>query len=185
MHRIILAFAVLVTVCTTAHAQCAATRVPVRVYLMYGLVSGVLSSGMADLARKMNGIKNVTASVHEWGEASFIAARASAEKSAIVIGGHSIGANSAVSAARMTKKRVAVLLAFDPSSMGPIEAVPPNVSSALLFTQQGNPFGGGALPSGGRPVSRYNDNLGHVEIDKFPKYHAIAMSAVCGIGGTN
>lgn len=182
MKRIVLAFAVLVTVCSTAHAQCAATRTPVRVYLMYGLVSGVLSSGMADLARKLNRIKNVNATVHEWGEASFIASRASAEKGAVVIGGHSIGANSAVSAARMTKKRVAVLLAFDPSSMGPIEAVPANVGRAILFTQQGNPFGGGALPSGGRPVSRYNDNLGHVEIDKAPKYHSISIAAVCSAG---
>jgi hypothetical protein len=188
MRRILLAATVLLVATSTASAQCGAARVPVRVYLMYGLVSAALSSGMGDLVRKMNRIKNVNASVHEWGEYTFIASRAASEKAAIVIGGHSIGANAAVSAARQLngKRRVALLLAFDPTQLYPLEPVPSNVRRAILYLQHGNPFGGNPLiVSRATPVSTYARDMGHVEIDKSPQYHAIAMNAVCGIGSTN
>jgi hypothetical protein len=42
MKRLLLACTLLVAVSSNAYAQCAATQVPVRVYLMYGLVSGLM-----------------------------------------------------------------------------------------------------------------------------------------------
>jgi opacity protein-like surface antigen len=187
MKRLLLACTLLVAVSSSAYAQCAATPVPVRVYLMYGLVSGLMSSGMSDLVGKMNRIKNVKASVHEWLESGSIASDAAGQNAAIVIGGHSIGANAAVSAARQLngKKRVALLLGFDPSSLSSLESVPPNVSRAIGFRQDHNPFGGNKLvaASGGTSVSNIFRDLNHIAIDKNDEIHRISMNAVCSIRG--
>jgi hypothetical protein len=188
MRRTLLALAFSFAFLSTAHAQCAATAVPVRVYLMYGLVSGLMSSGMSDLVAKMNRIKNVRASVHEWLESGGIASDAAGQNAAIVIGGHSIGANAAVSAARQLngKKRVALILGFDPSSLSSLEAVPPNVNRAIGFRQDHNPFGGNTLvaASGGTAVQNIYRDMNHIAIDKNDEIHRISMSAVCAIGST-
>lgn len=186
MRRTLLAIAFSLAFLSTAHAQCAATQVPVRVYLMYGLVSGLMSSGMSDLVGKLNRIKNVKASVHEWLESGSIASDAEKQNAAIVIGGHSIGANAAVTAARHLngKKRVALLLGFDPSSLSSLEAVPPNVSRAIGFRQDHNPFGGNKLvaASGSTSVSNIFRDLNHIAIDKNDEIHRISINAVCAIG---
>jgi hypothetical protein len=185
MRRTFLALALSFAWLSSAQAQCSAAQVPVRVYLMYGLVSGLMSSGMSDLVAKFNRIGNVKASVHEWLESGSIASDAAKQNAAIVIGGHSIGANAAVSAARQLqgKKRVALLLGFDPSSLSSLEAVPSNVSRAIGFRQDSNPFGGNKLvaASGGTSVSNIFRNLNHIAIDKNDEIHAISIRAVCGI----
>jgi hypothetical protein len=185
MRRILLALAFTFAVSSVAHAQCAASQVPVRVYLMYGLVSGLMSSGMSDLVAKMNRISGVKATVHEWLESSSIASDAASQNAAIVIGGHSIGANAAVSAARQLngKRRVALILGFDPSSLSSLESVPSNVSRAIGFRQDHNPFGGNKLvaASGSTSVSNIFRDLNHIAIDKNDEIHRISMSAVCAI----
>jgi ABC-type branched-subunit amino acid transport system substrate-binding protein len=185
MKRLLLALGLLVAFSSQSYAQCAATQVPVRVYLMYGLVSAAMSSGMSDLVGKMNRIRGVKASVHEWVSSGAIASEAANENAAIVIGGHSIGANAAVSAARQLngKKRVALILGFDPSSLAGLEAVPPNVVRAIGFRQDHNPFGGNKLvaASGSTAVSNIFRDLNHIAIDKNDEIHRISMNAVCAI----
>lgn len=185
MKRLLLALSLLVLFTGQSWAQCAAAQVPVRVYLMYGLVSGLMSSGMSDLVGKMNRIRNVRASVHEWLESGSIAADAAGQNAAIVIGGHSIGANAAVSAARQLdgKKRVALILGFDPSSLASLESVPPNVARAIGFRQDHNPFGGNKLvaASGATSVSNIFRDMNHIKIDKSDEIHRISMNAVCAI----
>jgi hypothetical protein len=186
MKRLLLACTLLVAVSSNAYAQCAATQVPVRVYLMYGLVSGLMSSGMSDLVAKMNRIRGVKATVHEWLESGSIASDAANQNAAIVIGGHSIGANAAVTAARQLngKKRVALLLGFDPSSLSSLESVPSNVVRAIGFRQDSNPFGANKLvaASGGTSVSNIFRDLNHIANDKNDEIHRISMNAVCAIG---
>lgn len=186
MQRTLLALCFLLAVSASAQAQCSATQVPVRVYLMYGLVSGLMSSGMSDLVGKMNRISGVKATVHEWLESGGIAEDAAKQNAAIVIGGHSIGANAAVTAAKQLngKKRVALLLGFDPSSLSSLEAVPPNVVRAIGFRQDHNPFGGNKLvaASGSTSVSNIFRDLNHIAIDKNDEIHRISMNAVCAIG---
>jgi ABC-type branched-subunit amino acid transport system substrate-binding protein len=185
MKHIVLALAFLAAASATANAQCASAQVPVRVYLMYGLVSAAMSSGMSDLVAKMNRIGNVKATVHEWLESGSIASDAANQNAAIVIGGHSIGANAAVSAARQMdgKKRVALILGFDPSSLSSLESVPPNVVRAIGFRQDHNPFGGNKLvaASGSTNVSNIFRDLNHIAIDKNDEIHRISMQAVCSI----
>ena len=189
MQRALLALCFLVAVSANAQAQCAASQVPVRVYLMYGLVSGLMSSGMSDLVAKMNRIKGVKATVHEWLESGGIAEDAGKQNAAIVIGGHSIGANAAVTAAKQLngKRRVALLLGFDPSSLSSLEAVPANVMRAIGFRQDHNPFGGNKLvaASGGTSVSNIFRDLNHIAIDKNDEIHRISMNAVCAIGSAD
>ena len=189
MQRKILALALLFLFSTgAAQAQCSAAQVPVRVFLMYGLVSNVLSSGMHDLMVKMNRVRNVNATVHEWVSIPRITSEAAESKSAIVIGGHSIGANSAVSAAAQLegKRRVALLLGFDPSSLAPLQSVPSNVVRAIAFRQEGNPFGGNPFTASSRSTSIQDvfRQMGHVEVDKHPAHHATAIRAVCNISTT-
>jgi hypothetical protein len=185
MRRFFLALALLVALSPAARAQCAATHVPVRVYLMYGLVSAVMSSGMGDLVSKLNRIKGVTASVHEWGEWSALASKAADTKAAIVFGGHSIGANVAVSAARQLngKRKVALLLGFDPTRLSTLEPVPSNVVRAIGFRQDTNPFGGNMLVGSAKTTSVSNifRDMNHIAIDKSDEIHAIAIRAVCSI----
>jgi hypothetical protein len=186
MRRSFLALALVFAVSSAANAQCAATSVPVRVYLMYGLVSAAMSGGMSDLVGKMNKIQNVKATVHEWTSASSIASDAANQNAAIVIGGHSIGANTAVSAAEQLngKKRVALILGFDPSSLSSLAAVPSNVDRAIGFRQDHNPFGGNKLvaASGGTSVQNIFRDMNHIAIDKNDEIHRISMQAVCAIG---
>jgi hypothetical protein len=186
MRRSLLALAFLFAFVSAANAQCASTQVPVRVYLMYGLVSGVMSSGMSALVGKLNRIKGVKASVHEWLESGGIASDAAGQDAAIVIGGHSIGANAAVTAARQLngKKRVALILGFDPSSLSSLEPVPANVNRAIGFRQDHNPFGGNKLvaSSGSTAVSNIFRDMNHIAIDKSDEIHQISISAVCAIG---
>ncbi|HEY7458240.1 MAG TPA: hypothetical protein VH765_05765 [Xanthobacteraceae bacterium] len=185
MRRSLLALAFSFAFVSAAQAQCSATSVPVRVYLMYGLVSAAMSSGMSDLVSKMNKIQNVKATVHEWTGASSIASDAANQNAAIVIGGHSIGANAAVSAAQQLngKKRVALILGFDPSSLSSLDAVPSNVNRAIGFRQDHNPFGGNKLvaANGSTSVQNIFRDLNHIAIDKNAEIHQISIQAVCAI----
>ncbi len=184
MKRALLAFSLLVFFTGQSFAQCA-PQVPVRVYLMYGLLSSLMSSGMSDLTAKLNRLPNVRASVHEWVSSSSLAEDAARQNAAIVFGGHSIGANAAVSAARQLdgKRRVALILGFDPSSLAALERVPPNVDRAIGFRQDHNPFGGNTLvaASGNTVVSNQFHDMNHIAIDKHAKIHSASISAVCAI----
>jgi hypothetical protein len=60
---LLIALALVFAFNSAANAQCSSAQVPVRVYLMYELISGVMSSGMSDLVSKMNKIQNVKATV--------------------------------------------------------------------------------------------------------------------------
>jgi hypothetical protein len=184
MKRILLALTLLVVFTGQSYAQCA-PQVPVRVYLMYGLLSSLMSSGMSDLADKLNRIPNVKASVHEWVSSSSLADDAANQNAAIVFGGHSIGANAAVTAARELngKRRVALILGFDPSSLAGLESVPPNVNRAIGFRQDHNPFGGNTLVAAapGTAVQNQFHDMNHIAIDKHAKIHAASIAAICGI----
>jgi hypothetical protein len=186
MKRLLLATALLVAVSSNAFAQCATTQVPVRVYLMYGLLSSLMSSGMSDLVAKLNRIGGVKASVHEWTSSGSIAEDAAKQNAAVVFGGHSIGANAAVSIARQLngKRRVALILGFDPSSLAGLDAVPSNVDRAIGFRQDHNPFGGNKLvaDSAGTAVSNQFHDINHIAIDKHATIHAASINAVCSIG---
>ena len=186
MKRLLLASALLVTISSNAFAQCATTQVPVRVYLMYGLLSSLMSSGMSDLVAKLNRIGGVKASVHEWVSASSLAEDALKQNAAVVFGGHSIGANAAVSAARDLngKRRVALILGFDPSSLAGLGSVPSNVDRAIGFRQDHNPFGGNKLvaDSSTTAVSNQYHDINHIAIDKHASIHAASINAVCAIG---
>ena len=186
MKRLLLACAVLVAVSSNAYAQCAGTQSPVRVYLMYGLLSSLMSSGMSDLTDKLNRIPGVKASVHEWLSSGSIAEDALKQNGAVVFGGHSIGANAAVTIARQLngKRRVALILGFDPSSLAGLDAVPPNVDRAIGFRQDHNPFGGNKLvaASSGTSVSNQFHDINHIAIDKHAQIHAASIAAVCAAG---
>ena len=68
-----------------------------RVYLYRGLFGGVFSTGMDELARKLNGDGHV-ATVHSWTERPAIEQQAIARGAAdgpVCIVGHSLGGNSA------------------------------------------------------------------------------------------
>jgi hypothetical protein len=186
MKRLLLACTLLVAVSSNAYAQCASVQTPVRVYLMYGLLSSLMSSGMSDLTDKLNRIKGVKASVHEWLSSSSLAEDAAKFNGAVAFGGHSIGANAAVTAARQLNgtRRVALILGFDPSSLASLESVPPNVDRAIGFRQDHNPFGGNTLvaSSAGTSVSNQFHDINHIAIDKHTQIHAASINAVCAAG---
>jgi hypothetical protein len=144
-----------------------------------------MSSGMSDLTDKLNRIPGVKATVHEWVSSGSIAEDAERFNGAVVFGGHSIGANAAVSAARQLngKRRVALILGFDPSSLAGLESVPPNVNRAIGFRQDHNPFGGNTLVAAGPATSVQNQfhDMNHIAIDKHSKIHAASIAAVCAI----
>jgi hypothetical protein len=188
MKRLFLAVTFVLAITSQSYAQCSAAQVPVRVYLMYGLLSSLMSSGMSDLVAKLNRIGGVKATVHEWVSSGSIAEDAAKYKGAVVFGGHSIGANAAVSIARQLngKRRVALILGFDPSSLAGLDAVPSNVDRAIGFRQDHNPFGGNTLvaASSGTAVTNQFHNMNHIAIDKHDKIHATSIAAICAIGST-
>jgi alpha-beta hydrolase superfamily lysophospholipase len=102
----------------------------------------------------------------------------------IVIFGHSMGANQALTAAAaLGKHTVDLVAAFDPTIWYPVEALGANVARALWFrgTNIFSPFGHGRLKAGAGfkgKLERFDVSNRHENIDDNERLHAIVLDAV-------
>jgi hypothetical protein len=91
-----------------------------------------------------------------------------------------------VTAARQLngRRRVALILGFDPSSLATLESVPPNVDRAIGIRQDHKPYGGNKLvaTSSGTSVANQFHDINHIAIDKHTQIHATSIGAVCAAG---
>ena len=141
-----------------AFAQCANPEGKhVHVYMMRGLLGGG-SLGLDALATKLT-TRGIHTTVRSWRDHSDVAVEASMVNAPVVIIGHSLGGNRAVSAASAIKRPVALLVLFDPVPE-PGE-IPSNVKSVLRFDANGW--------------------FEHVRIDDDERLHAKVIKKICGL----
>jgi len=181
------------TVTASASASATAKPAPVRssthVYLLRGLMN-VFSLGMDDLAAKLQarGIGTTVANHAEWQTLSDeIAAKYKAgNRGAIVLIGHSFGAdNVMLMGDYLGKKGVPVALIVPIDASGPLPATA-NVARVLNITQRDfakmtrGPGFHGDLTN--MDLSK-DPNIGHLNIDKSPRLHAMIIGRIMALGG--
>jgi pimeloyl-ACP methyl ester carboxylesterase len=165
----------------------------VRCYGMYGLIGGPFpyglnySGGLDVLANKIRALGEnfevpPTFGFGQWRKIADDIRR-QPDTTRVVIYGHSMGANLATSAARRAKRRVDLLVAFDPTVWYPIAELGANVARAVSF--QGTSFlsvvGHGALRAGSGfegKLEKLNVADRHELIDDNEELHAFVLDAV-------
>ncbi|MGU3494518.1 thioesterase domain-containing protein [Xanthobacteraceae bacterium A53D] len=166
----------------SAHAQSGP-----RVYLMRGLAN-VFSTGMDDLARKMQA-QGINAQVYEHGQWAQLADDAVAwskasRRGAVVIIGHSLGADSAIEMAqRMTAQGVAprLVVTFDPVGVTTVGAAG---GRFINYYQSNNGFGKRLTAAPGFKGTLANRNqdgaagIDHFNIEKSDAYHQQVIAMV-------
>jgi acetyl esterase/lipase len=162
-----------------------------HVYLLKGLL-GIFSTGLITLADELQK-RGYTATVHDSVEYYALASEAArlqkSGKGPIIIVGHSIGANAAVSMAEKMKDEgasVALIVAFGPTND---MVVPSNVSRVINYYQTGAIVSGTAKKGPGFHGSLTNVNLGsdsdinHFNIEKIERIHTKVIAAIGSVAG--
>jgi pimeloyl-ACP methyl ester carboxylesterase len=171
----------------------------IRCYAMYGLIGGPFpyglyySRGLDVLAEKLRNLDSNIEVPPSFGFTQWRAIVADVQKqpgeTRIVIYGHSMGANQALAAAaRLGKRGVDLIAAFDPTIWYPIEDLGANVVRAVWFrgTNILSPFGHGRLKAGmdfrGK-LERFDLSDRHENIDDNERSHGIVLDAVRALLG--
>jgi hypothetical protein len=181
----VLCVAMVLSWCRTAGAE-------TQVYLLRGWF-GVFSTGLDSLAEELRtrGIRAETLNHLAWRSAlsEIIRYRARGKSDALVLVGHSQGANNVVDMARLLERekiRVDLLITLAPFGQDPI---PGNVAMAINYYHSP----GWGMPLSADPGYRgklSNVNLGgdlgisHIAIDKSPKIHAEIERAIMSVSPT-
>jgi pimeloyl-ACP methyl ester carboxylesterase len=174
---------------STNGARPAANNTGAHVYLLRGLLN-IFSLGMDDLAAKIQA-RGISASVHNHSEwqtlADDIAARYKARRHGpVILVGHSLGADAVMYMAEyLGTKGVPVALVVPFDGTGSFAAAS-NVSRVMNLTQRdyaymrrGNGFRGELQNI---DVSR-DTNIGHINIDKSPRLHAMVVNKIASVVG--
>jgi pimeloyl-ACP methyl ester carboxylesterase len=160
-----------------------------HVYLLRGLLN-IFSLGMDDLAIKIQA-RGISASVHNHSEwqalADDIAAKRKAGRTgAVVLVGHSLGADAVMYMAEyLGTKGVPVALVVPFDGTGSFAAAS-NVAQVMNLTQRDyaymrrGPGFRGVLQN--IDVSR-DSNIGHINIDKSPRLHAMVVNKIASVVG--
>jgi hypothetical protein len=162
-----------------------------HVYLLKGLL-GVFSTGLITLGDELRR-RGYNATVHDSSESDTLAVEAARlQKSGmgpIIIVGHSLGANAAISMAERMKSEgasVDLIVTFGPTYD---MSVPSNVSRIINYYQSGAIVSGTGRKGPGFHGSISNINLGsesdinHFNIEKIERLHAKVIAAVRSVAG--
>jgi thioesterase domain-containing protein len=164
-----------------------------RVYALRGLVN-VFSYGMDSMVDKCRA-RGITAAAHSHSEYRDLAPEAAklakSGRGPIIIIGHSLGADAAVSMAREMKKLgapVALLVLFGPT----VDAtIPSNVRSVLNYYQttnllwRGKAMGGSGFKGSIRNINLDKDeDVTHFNIEKVERLQKQAMARIVALTGT-
>ncbi|HWK88182.1 MAG TPA: hypothetical protein VNQ34_11840 [Xanthobacteraceae bacterium] len=166
----------------------------IRCYAMYGLIGGPFpyglyySRGLDVLAEKISKLDANIEMLPGFGFSQWrnivTDIRKQPDDTRIVIFGHSMGANQAVAAAaKLGRRRVDLIAAFDPTIWYPVKDLGANVGHALWFrgTNIFSPFGHGRLKAGADfkgKLERFDVSDRHENIDDNEKLHAIVLGAI-------
>lgn len=173
---------------TTAAPRQAASNAA-HVYLLRGLLN-IFSLGMDDLAIKIQA-RGISASVHNHSEWQALADDIAAKRKAgrhgpVVLVGHSLGADAVMYMSEyLGTKGVTVALVVPFDGTGSFAAAS-NVSQVMNLTQRDyaymrkGPGFRGVLQN--IDVSR-DTNIGHINIDKSPRLHALVVNKIASVVG--
>ncbi len=169
-----------------------ATKAETRVYLLRGWF-GVFSTGLDSLAAELRskGIKAETVGHLAWKTtvSNIIKWHASADSGALVLVGHSQGANNVIDMARLLQREnipVDLLVTLAPAMQDPI---PDNVVRAINYYNSPG-WGAPVTADAGYRGKLTNINLGgdigifHVAIDKNPRVQAEIERAILAVPQT-
>jgi alpha-beta hydrolase superfamily lysophospholipase len=186
--RSFLRFAAVLTALTAFSGNAQASG---HIYLLRGLAN-VFSTGLDSLGDKLEKL-GYSATVHSAGEAASLGLEAArlqkSGKGPIIIIGHSIGANAAISMAETMKDEgasVALIITFGPTFD---MLVPSNVSRVINYYQTSGIVTGIGKKGKGFHGSIANINvssdtdINHFNIEKNARLHAKVIAAVGSIAG--
>jgi hypothetical protein len=179
--------------CRDAAAREAASR-PYQIYLLKGLAD-VFSSGMDFLHGKLQA-RGIAGEVHSHSEWDTLAQSAIAKyrggaHGPIIIIGHSLGADAAISMAKTlgdAQVPVALLVAFSPMDSGPANS---NVARAVTYYQSNSAWHGQITRGAGFHGALENVDLAaapditHFNIEKADRLHAATIAKVAAIVGSH
>ncbi|MGE3871058.1 MAG: alpha/beta hydrolase [Pseudorhodoplanes sp.] len=177
------------SITTGASAAKPAGNNAAHVYLLRGLLN-IFSLGMDDLAAKIQA-RGVSASVHNHSEwqtlADDIAARRKAGRHGpVILVGHSLGADAVMYMSEyLGTKGVPVVLVVPFDGTGSFAAAS-NVSQVMNLTQRDYAYM--RRGAGFRGVLQNIDvskdtNIGHINIDKSPRLHAMVVNKILSVVG--
>lgn len=153
-----------------------------QIYLLRGF-AGIFSLGLDTLAKEL-AARGYHGTLHSYDEASTLAVQAARlekrGRGPIIIIGHSLGADDAISMAKQMKQegaRVALVVTFGPDYS---QKVPSNVSRVLNFYQEGARMRRGPGFRGViRNVDANNDpGVDHFNIEKIHRFHMKTIAAI-------
>lgn len=185
------AFGVALVAMSVVGASAASARSG-HVYIMRGF-TGMFSTGMDELGAELR-TRGVDASVHSYAAYGDLATEAAAtyrkDHAPIIIIGHSMGADSAVSMADELKQArvpVALVVTFSPSD---VEPAPANVAQVVNYYQAGSIWRGRITAAPGfhgriRNVNLDGDaSINHLNIDDAARLHKETIAKILAITGT-
>ncbi len=169
----------------TAYAQAAPKEV--RVYVVYGQGGAITSGGMVSFASTLRKYKHLNVTTHTWKNPGVIvnSINRMPADTPIVIIGYSLGANDTTwITGNVPHRRIALVVAYDPSIYGYIYPRTPNIDRFLLYHNQGS-FGFGHAIIPGLGIERYDVNTSHLLVDYNSALHARTLEAVKKVRSDN
>jgi pimeloyl-ACP methyl ester carboxylesterase len=179
LHRTspVLALAIL-TQC--AQLQNATLRSGPQVYILYALGGAPTSIGMVSLANRIRNLGGITVSTYAWDDYKDVVADIAAQPAdtPIALIGYSLGANATSWIAHsLPQRRIALLIAYDPSIWYPVSPVGENVEHAILYHNNGiDPLGHARIEA--PRLETVETWLPHVTLDFDESLHARTLAAV-------
>ena len=178
-HRIIVPFVLaILTGCASLPPE--APRSGPHVYILYALGGVPTSLGMVDLADRIRNLGDITVSTYSWDDYQTVVADIAAQPPdmPLAVIGYSLGANATSWIAHsLPHRRIALLIAYDPSIWYPVSSVGDNVDRAILYHNNGiDPLGHARITA--PRLETIETWLPHVTVDFDESLHKHTVAAV-------
>jgi hypothetical protein len=157
-----------------------APRSSPHVYILYALGGIPTSLGMVDLADRIKNLGDITVSAYSWDAYNSVIADIAAQPpdAPVALIGYSLGANATSWIANsMPHRRIALLIAYDPSIWYPVSSLGDNVDRAILYHNNGiDPLGHARIKA--PRLETIETWLPHVTVDFDESLHKHTVAAV-------
>ena len=151
-----------------------------QVYILYALGGIPTSLGMVDLAERIRNLGDIAVTGYSWDDYRAVIADIAAQPPDVPVAliGYSLGANATSWIAQsLPQRRIALLIAYDPSMWYPVSPVGENVERAILYHNNGiDPLGHARIEA--PRLETIETWLPHVTLDFDESLHKHTLAAV-------
>jgi len=151
-----------------------------QVYMLYALGGIPTSLGMVDLAGRIRNLGDITVTGYSWDDYRAVIADIAQKPPDVPVAliGYSLGANATSwIAENLPQRRIALLIAYDPSIWYPVSPLGENVERAILYHNNGiDPLGHARIEA--PRLETVETWLPHVTLDFDESLHKHTLAAV-------